>query len=96
MMMFGSSRRRKDEPDNIDWNKYDAMLSYGAEHSTPPRFTQSLAFPFLFTVLAPLALIWLAFSLPSFIGFYALCAAGIAFVFGMLWSALWTWNYCKR
>lgn len=31
MMMFGSSRRRKDEPDAVNWEKYRRMLEYGQE-----------------------------------------------------------------
>lgn len=31
MIMFGSSRRRKDEPDTINWEKYRHMFEYGQE-----------------------------------------------------------------
>lgn len=31
MIMFGSSRRRKDEPDNINWEKYRDVLEYNPE-----------------------------------------------------------------
>ena len=31
MIMFGSSRRRKDDPDNINWEEYRDMLEYSQE-----------------------------------------------------------------
>jgi hypothetical protein len=60
-----------------------------------PRFTQSLAFPFLFTVLAPLILAMLGFFMPVEIGFYVLfCAAPLAFLFGAIWFCVWALRVC--
>jgi len=63
------------------------------ESGQPPRFTQSLAFPFLFAIIVPLILVALGFFLPAEIGLYVLlCAAPPSFLFGAGWFAVCAWR----
>lgn len=59
MMMFGSSRRRKDEPDGIDWEKYRDMLEYEQTQNAKSRW--HILFFLLLILLAAGAMLFIVF-----------------------------------
>ncbi len=57
MIMFGSSRRRKDEPDNVDWEKYRDMLEYSQEKNTTRNHLKILVLLLFVLLLSGICLI---------------------------------------
>lgn len=57
MIMFDSSRRRKDEPDNVDWEKYRDMLEYSQEKNTTRNHLKILVLLLFVLLLSGICLI---------------------------------------
>lgn len=86
MMMFNSSRRRKDEPDGIDWEKYHDMLEYGQnETRAKQRLARFGCLSGLISFIVMCILIYLAIWYPD--SWFAIAIIGVP-VLAVLWAVL--------
>lgn len=84
MMMFNSSRRRKDEPDGIEWEKYRDMLEYGKnETSAKQRLARFGCLGGLIAFALMCVLLFLGVWYPDF--WFGIAIIGVP-VLAILWA----------
>lgn len=86
MMMFNSSRRRKDEPDGIEWEKYRDMLEYGHDEiSAKQRLARFGCLGGLIAFVLMCVLLFLGIWYPDF--WFGIAVIGVP-VLAILWAVL--------
>lgn len=86
MMMFNSSRRRKDEPDGIEWEKYCDMFKYGQnETNVKQRLARLGCLGGLIAFALICVLIYLGVWHPNF--WFEIVVIGVP-VLAILWAVL--------